>query len=116
MRRMGPSRIRIGRRLELLQQTVDVIEFLLSAARFARTPAELFENFARARQIRLVGDPHRAACHRALLVERTAERIELLLAARLLAFALLAGLLLLVHHVLRHLLGAVAKLIERALL
>ena len=104
----------MARRLELLQQTVDVVELLLGTIGFARTPAQLFEDFAGAREVGLVGNRDRAAGHRSLLLDRTAERIELL-AAGLLAFAGLLALLLR-HHVLRELLSAVAQLIERTLL
>ena len=69
---------------------------------------------AKARQIRLIGDPDGSAGHRALFVKRTAERIELF-AASLLAFAGLLALLLR-HQVLRELLSTVAQLIERTLL
>ena len=111
---MGLSSTLVARRLELLQQTVDVVELLLGTIGFARTPAQLFEDFASTREIGLIGDPDRTTGHRSLLLDRTAERIELL-AAGLLAFAGLLALLLR-HHVLRELLSAVAQLIERTLL
>src|SRR6185503_4297476 len=101
-------------RLELLEQTVDVIELLLGAIGLTGAAAKFFEDLPRARQIRLIGYGHVAAGHRSLLVERAAERIELL-AARLLAFAGLLAVLLR-HHVLRELLSAVAQLVESALL
>ena len=98
---------------ELLQQTLDVVEFLRCALGFAGPLAELFEDFARPRQIGLIGNLDRAAGHGACLIERPAERIGAL------ALLIVAGAWLLAvgrHDVLGKLLGAVAQLIERALL
>ena len=100
--------------LELLQQPFDIFEFLLSAARLAGTPAQLFQNFARTRQIGLIGQFDDAACHRSVLVQRPPQRIELLLTLLLIA---LPGLLaILCHHVPGHFLGALPQLVEDALL
>src|SRR5262245_22214674 len=113
MQRMGLSRCVYRAFLELLQQPVDVVELLLGAVGFARAPAQLFEDFARPRQIRLVRNSDVAAGHRSLFIERPPEWVELL-AARLLALALLLAILR--HHVLGELLSAVAQLIQSTLL
>src|SRR6185312_12602955 len=100
-------------RLERLEQPIDIIELFLRAGGFAGAAAKLLEDLARAGEVRLVGDFDVATRHGTGLVERPPEGIGAL------ALLIIAGAGLLAvggHDVLRELLGAVAQIVERALL